>query len=315
MLGVAFSLLSALSFSMSGIFARRGVAGALASQGQLITVLGGLPMFVLAALLTGQLLRAAQLPLESYLLLAAAGLVNPGIGRYCHFRAMSHIGAARASPIEALQVPFSVIVAFLVLAESVNGPMMAGILLIILGPMAMWERRRRSVPAAAAPTPAASKDSSRFDFDQVQGYTFAGLAAVAYGTTPILIRAAFEDTSGMGIFGGMIAYSAASLLLMATMVKPSRRELVRTMDPKMVRLFASSTTFTFLAQMFRYVALSAAPVVVVQPLQRTAGLFTLVLSWLFNRSLERITLRVMLGVLISTAGSGLIILGQLDTWL
>ena len=46
------------------------------------------------------------------------------------------------------------------------------------------------------------------------------------------------------------------------------------------------------------------------PLQRTASVFSLFLSFIFNRSLETFTVRIVAGVLISIAGTGLLLVGR-----
>lgn len=81
MLGAVLALLSAFSFSMNSVLVRRGVTQASASQGATITVLMGVPMFLAAALVTGQLFRVGELSGESLGLLAGAGLVHFVIGR------------------------------------------------------------------------------------------------------------------------------------------------------------------------------------------------------------------------------------------
>jgi len=75
------------------------------------------------------------------------------------------------------------------------------------------------------------------------------------------------------------------------------------MHPKTARLFLGAGLFVFLAQMFRFIALSMAPVAVVTPLQRAGIIFTLILSWILNRRLEYINWKVVLGILISVSGS------------
>ena len=46
------------------------------------------------------------------------------------------------------------------------------------------------------------------------GYIFASLAALAYGTTPIMARFALEHTGpATGILGGLIAYVAATAVV------------------------------------------------------------------------------------------------------
>ena len=49
-------------------------------------------------------------------------------------------------------------------------------------------------------------------FRQAEGYFFGILGATAYGTSPIFIRAALVD-NGLGVFGGLVSYSAAAVIL------------------------------------------------------------------------------------------------------
>ena len=60
MLGVLFALISTASFSFNTVMVRRGVVRASASAGAFVTVLMGVPMFAVAALVSGQLFRAAE---------------------------------------------------------------------------------------------------------------------------------------------------------------------------------------------------------------------------------------------------------------
>ena len=51
------------------------------------------------------------------------------------------------------------------------------------------------------------------------GYLFASLAAIAYGTTPIMARFALEHTGpSTGILGGLIAYVAATAVVSLALV-------------------------------------------------------------------------------------------------
>ena len=74
-----------------------------------------------------------------------------------------------------------------------------------------------------------------------------------------------------------------------------------------VRLFLAAGFFVFAAQMFRFIALSLAPVAVITPLQRTGAIFVLGLSWAVNRHLEKITWQVVAGLLFSVAGAVLLV--------
>lgn len=79
------------------------------------------------------------------------------------------------------------------------------------------------------------------------------------------------------------------------------------MRPATIRLFLGAGFSVFLAQMFRFIALSLAPVAVVTTLGRAGSVFTLGLSWLLNRDLEQITARVVIGVGFSVSGAVLLV--------
>ncbi len=334
MLGALFAVLSALSFSTNAVLVRRGVTQASPSQGAFITVMIGVPLFFVAALAAGQLLRAGDLPASSYGLLAFAGIIHFILGRSLNYRAIAAVGAARTAPIQALTIPYSILIALIFLDESITLGMAAGIGLIMVGPAIMVERSGRRPAAAPAPAasvaaaiPAASEPVAPaaaaiptepvaaaaaatkpgFELRQVEGYVSALLAAMVYGTTPILIRAALEGESGLSILGGLAAYSAAAALLLVSVLLPGRRGLLATMRPATIRLFLGAGFSVFLAQMFRFIALSLAPVAVVTTLGRAGSVFTLGLSWLLNRDLEQITARVVIGVGFSVSGAVLLV--------
>jgi drug/metabolite transporter (DMT)-like permease len=315
MLGAVIALLSAFAFSLNGVLVRRGVVNATAAQGAFITVLMGVPLFALAALVAGQLFRLSSLSLEDYGLLAAAGMIHFVVGRYFNYQAIAAIGASRTGPIQALQIPYSIIVALIFLGEDVTLWMAVGIVLVMLGPAVMIERKKPApVSAASAEPPTTSPATTatlttapKVELRQVEGYACSILSAVMYGTSPILIRAALEGHSGLSVLGGLVSYTAAALLLIASVLLPSQRTFVSTLRPSTVRVFTGAGVSIFLAQMFRFVALSMASVAVVSTLQRASVVFTLILSWVMNRQLEFITPRLVLSVVVSVAGAVLLV--------
>ena len=319
MIGALLSVFSALAFSLSDVLVRRGVIRASASQGAFITVLIGVPLFAMAALVTGQLLRLDDLGLTAYGYLALAGIVHYVVGRYFNYAAIGAIGAARAGPVQALSLPYSILVAFVALGEGINFLMGVGIALILVGPLLMVEGSSgRPVPVpppaqplrtteADAPAAPAVRDETNFQPRQAEGYFFAFMAAIGYGSSPVLIRAALEGHSGLSILGGFVSYVAAGALLLLSLLIPARRHLIQTLQPTTLRLFFGAGFAVFMAQMLRFLALSVASVAVVTTLLRFGSVFTLILSWTFNRQIERITLRVVLGVLVSVTGAVLLV--------
>ncbi|MCY4624459.1 MAG: EamA family transporter [Chloroflexi bacterium] len=320
MLGALFAVLSALSFAFSTITARRGVIGSSASFGLYITVILGVPLFAIAALATGQIFDTFDLSPEAMLLLAGAGVLHFLIGRYCNYRCIDAIGSNRSQPLQATNTIYSVVVAVIVLSEEVTPLMGVGIVLLVVGPMIMVERRRQRQPepvaaqtaeqpaAAATPTAGTPRPNAATNPRYVEGYTFGLLSAAAYGTSPIMIRYALEDT-GLGIAGGLIAYIAAAGLLIATLAIPGQLKNMRGFDLKVVPMFSASAVAVFLAQLFRFAALAIAPVSLVTPLTRLGVVFVPTLSFVFNRNLESFSLRVLIGIALSGLGAVLLAIG------
>src|SRR5438067_5608467 len=101
LLGLGLTLLSAVGFGLSSVAGRRGMLGGTATQGIFVSGLAGIPLFLLASALSGQLFRASELSLAAYLWLIGAGLTQFLFGRYCFYRCVGAIGANRAAPISS----------------------------------------------------------------------------------------------------------------------------------------------------------------------------------------------------------------------
>ncbi|MEK9659043.1 MAG: EamA family transporter, partial [Chloroflexota bacterium] len=120
MLGAAFGVLSASSFALSNVFARRGVMGLSALQGIYITVVAGVPLFFIAALVSGQVFRLGELGWSQHAWLAASGVTQYIVGRYSNYRAIRALGANGSAPLLSLSVLVSVVLAVPLLGERIS---------------------------------------------------------------------------------------------------------------------------------------------------------------------------------------------------
>ena len=311
MLGIVFIVISAIWFGFATIGMRRGVATASALNGLYLTLLPGVPLFWLAALVSGQAFDVGQLARSDYGLLAAAGVVHFLVGRYCSLRSFAAIGANRASPVIVGSVLVSVGFAVTLLDEEFTPLMAAGTALLIVGPgIAIRRPARAPEPATVPAAPDAGRAAPRAQaaFDAIprerllKGYAWALATAVAFGVSPILIREALGD-SGLGVLGGALSYTMAGLLLLALLATPGQLSGLRRASGTAQRWFLFGALTIILAQLFRFLALSHAPVTVVVPLMRGGIVFTILLSFIFNRSLESFDRRVLAGIAVSLAGS------------
>ncbi|HXG35702.1 MAG TPA: DMT family transporter, partial [Dehalococcoidia bacterium] len=235
MLGVLFAILSSACFGLNNASTRRGVLTGSAAQGVYITVILGVPLFFLATLASGQLFRLKDITGEGYLLLAAAGIVHYLLGRYYNYRAIAVIGSNRTAPVQTVSVIYTLFLAVVFLDESISAVRWLGVALVLIAPLVMlqWDRRARRTQASdplEQPIVAVSTDSlarrpapstatsgqisaqSRLAarFRLVEGYVFAIVGGLGYGTSPILIREALSGNS-LGILGGLVSYVAAAV--------------------------------------------------------------------------------------------------------
>ena len=307
MLGVLFGVLSAASFSLNMIAVRRGVLLASATQGMYITVIGGVPLFAISALVTGQIFDISRVTGMAWLYLPAAGIVHFNIGRYGNYQTVRYIGANASTPFRSLTPLFAVSMSILFLDDSVTLLKGFGIALVILAPLIMiqWKRRAPEPAPAEAGAVAAQgtpQSAATVTYNWRKGILWAFIASLAYGTSPLLVKAGLQE-SGLSLLGGTISYVAASMVLILALGLPGRLAFVMGMPRGAIKYFIYGGLAVFFAQMFRYVGLAIAPVSVMTPLQQTGSVWTVVFSFIFNRNTELFGPRIYAAILFSTLGA------------
>lgn len=308
-LGALLAVLSSAAFSLNGATVRRGVLTASVSQGMAITVPMGVPLFFIAALVTGYLGAITGFSVRTVLLLATAGVLHFVWGRYCNYRATRAMGATAGMPLRALDFPFKLGLAIVFLGEVLTPLKLFGIGLVLVGGTIAVKRRRRAKPAAKAARPAAESvgaaavKTPAFTPNYAEGYTFILLSITGFGMSPLFIRMALEDAGlGPALAGGLISYLAATVVIGLTFLKPGQFAHVRTIDTASVKWFLVSALFAAFSHMCRYMALSVAPITVVAPIQRAGSLLRIVFNWLINRDYEVFEPRLLVGIFISILG-------------
>jgi drug/metabolite transporter (DMT)-like permease len=298
-LGAIFAILSAASFALNTAMARRGVVSGTPIQAMAVTVPLGVVCFLPLALLTGELMRLPQFPTLAIAWMAAVGVVHFVIGRYCNFRSNAEAGVNLTAPVVQLQVVVTMIMAVVVLHEPCTVLQMIGGALIINGSLITQQ-----APARTAARVPAQSDTPLFAPRYVAGYLFATLAAVSYGSTPVMARFALEDTGpATGILGGLISYAAATAVAALALVSPAIRRNVFSITRNNARWFTASGVFVAAAQGFFFAAVAVAPVMLVMPLLQLSLVFRMLFSTWLNPAHEIVGPLVLAGVVISVAGA------------
>ena len=298
MLGGFLALLAAAFFGLNNAATRRGVLTGTVLQGMSISVPIGLPLFFLAALVTGSIADIFNFPPASVLLLVTAGVAHFIWGRFCNYMALQSMGGNLVGPVQQSSLLISLALAIIFLDEVLTPLRIIGIILILLGPLVMLRSRKVQLQAETEATPAL------FQPNYVRGFTFAALSALGYGSSAVLIRGAVVDVSfGASMAGGVIAYGAATLVLVPVLVYPRFWAEVTSMNRMTANWFTLSGFVVCASQILRFMSLTIAPVTVVAPIQQTTTIWRVIFGWFLNREYEDFSFWVLAGIGVSLSGA------------
>jgi drug/metabolite transporter (DMT)-like permease len=294
MLGAFLAVLSAASFAATNTASRRAVLTGTPAQGMVLSNPIGVLCFLIVAVLTAEITRIGEFPSVTAAWMAGVGILHFVLGRYANLRANQRVGANLTAPVTQLNVIVTLTLAVLVLGEPCTVLQIAGGAIMLSGAFITQRQTLASLPAAAA----------NFTPRHAEGLLFALLAALAYGTSPIMTRTALQFSGpSSAMLGGLIAYSAATAAVaVMILLSTSLRLNVKSVKPDNVRWFLCSGVAVAVAQGFLYAALSVAPIMVVIPLLQLSLVFQLLLSMWLNPEHEVFGPKVITGAAISMVG-------------
>jgi drug/metabolite transporter (DMT)-like permease len=296
-LGAVLAILSAATFALTNATGRRGVITGTAVQGMVISIPVGLLCFLAVALLTGALESLQRLTASAFAALMTAGVLHFVVGRYCNFRASQAAGVNLTAPVTQLNAAVTLVLAVVVLREPCTMLQMIGGVVMVAG----------SLLTQLASQPVTESNASSLPIfvpRLAAGFLFASIAALMYGTTPIIVRQAIHDAGPLsGIAGATIAYAAASAVVALGLSLPSLRRNVLQVSGENARWFVYSGIFVAAAQGFLYSALAVAPIMLVAPLLQLSLVFRFVFAILLNPHHELFGIMVVIGSVVSIAGA------------
>ncbi len=312
MLGGFFALLAAVTFALNNSSARRGVLTGTMSQAMAITVPMGVPLFFLATLAVGSASAALEFSPEAMLALSAAGIIHFVFGRYCNYRATRAMGANLVGPLQQVSLVLTLVLAILILGETLTLLRLLGIGLLVLGP-AITLREDTETPTRPpratdqAESTAEKSESGRapaFVVNYTEGTIFALLSALAYGTSPILVRFGIGSGGlGVSLAAGLVSYCAATVVMLPALLWPGWLRQVLAADRSAITWFSVSGVTVCLSQMFLYMGFAVAPVSVVSPIQRLSIVFRIYFGQLLNPHHEVFGGKLYLGTAVSLIGA------------
>jgi drug/metabolite transporter (DMT)-like permease len=311
MLGVIYAVLAAAAFGFNNASARRGILTGTPIQGLAISMPIGMVFFFLGAVATGEWSQLSRLVWWDVLMLSGAGFMHFVWGRYFNILSLGAVGANIAAPVQQVQLLLTLGLAVWLLGESLTPLKILGILLVILAPAVILERRAKARARARVTTAARERATaatgvepakSAFQPRLAQGYAYALMSAIGFGTSPILIKAGLANT-GLSLVGGFVSCTAATLVVVLILCLPSQLRQVLHTSRESRKWFAFSGISVSLSHFFRYLALGLLPVSVVQPMQSLSLIFRMIFGFFINREHEQFDRYVIFGLMLSISGA------------
>jgi drug/metabolite transporter (DMT)-like permease len=219
----------------------------------------------------------------TFVLLALSIIIAVGVGDNVFFESSRTVGLARAMTIAMTYPLITTALAALVLGETITLQVvlgacltLAGIVLIVAGRERSGERHPRYWHGVAA----------------------AGLACVAWGISPILMKAPLEEMDAAAAQGVRLPVAAA-LLWATPWARGSLGQLVRA-GPSMINRMALLSVLTVFSSVMYVAGIKYAGVAVGSILSSVAPMFAIPLGVVFLH--ERLSVGAILGVLVTLAG-------------
>jgi transporter family protein len=282
--GIFYALVAGLFWGSSPVLVKRGLVGSDVSAATLYQQATILLTLVLAAVIEGDLMaqRISPLPLAVFVV---TGVVGAYLGRTLFVKSVAQIGASRAQSVNNSSPLITVLLAALLLGETLSPAVLGGVLLIIAGVFFVTKPEANGKDAGAART-----------------LTLTSLlATLCYGIVPVLKKLG-TDLGGPPVLGALVMH-ATGLALLLTLGRLLKVEL------KWHKLPVSSFVCFVVAGVLQGVgsiltlkALLHAPASVVAPIWNTQPIISFLLTKALLQGIEVVSLRDGVAAALVVAG-------------
>jgi drug/metabolite transporter (DMT)-like permease len=285
--GIFYALIAGLFWGSSPVLVKRGLVGSDVSAATLYQQATILLTLVLAAVLEGNPMaqRIAPLPLAVFI---ATGIVGAYLGRTLFVKSVAQIGASRAQSLNNSSPLITVLLAALLLGETLSVAVLGGVLLIIAGVFFVTTTDAQGEDSGAART-----------------LTLTSImATLCYGVVPVLKKFG-TDLGGPPVLGALVMH-ATGLALLLTLGRLLKIELKWHKLPLSSFLcFVGAGVLQGIGSILTLKALLYAPASVVAPIWNTQPIISFILTKVLLQGIEVVTLRdgvaaalVVMGVLV-----------------
>ncbi len=302
-MGEFFAVVSMTLFALTNIAVARGHDGRSRSSGAFLSIL---ITFLLAFLIwVVSAWREGWPPVsrEAMAWFALSGVLTIFIGRVFVYASIQHLGAIKASAVKRLNPFFAVLLGVTVLGESVSGPMLIGLLLIV----ASFAVLVRQAVFMADDDHSAIKQSA-FDRFVNLGYLYGPVSAFAYASGYVarkqgmMIQPDAAFGTALGALTGIVFF-----IVTAGFVKSYRDDLVRTFTV-FNKWFLLAGLLSSFGQISYFAALAYIGISKIALIVSMEVFMTMILSTVVFLSKERLTSDVIIAAVLGFLGTVFVIL-------
>lgn len=273
--GVLAAFFTAFLFALNSIVLRRGVLSGYVYSGTLISILIGVPTFLLSSIIMGEYSSITSLSIEFILIFSLVGLLHFALGRYLYYLSVHYSGTIVSMPVMASGQIIAAYLAILLLHEEITLYKVIGLLLATIG-FILFINIGREIGTVK------------------KSLLLSSIVALTFASTTLIIRYGLL-TARLPILGVFISYTAVSPIYLILLSKKDLRREVLSMNRYVIYYLCISAVLVNIGQLFKYISLNLVEVSIVGPIISSEILLNLLFSSLINREYEIVNYRTIIG--------------------
>jgi len=282
-MAITLALLSSLLMSFTTIMMKKGIERTNPTSAMLVVTVVGSLIFLAISL---PVIKLDYLKSKAFLLFILAGIFAPALVRWLYFVSLDRLGASISASIGSTGPAFTAILAIIFLKEKLTVSISLGIVLIITGIIIL----QRSMDT-----------DGEFRVQRKKDLIFPVLSAIFLGLA-LVFRKMGLNILDVPLFGVTVGF-LTSLFFYSILFLMSKnmRHSVSMSRNDLLFLCAAGVSLTT-GWLTLFYALSLGDVIIVAPLSNLQPVMVVGLSYLFLKDIEKITSKMIAGMLVVLIG-------------
>ena len=282
-MAIALALLSSLLGGLTTILMKKGIARTNPTSAMLVVTVVGSLIFLAVSL---PVVKLDYLKSKAYLLFVLAGVFSPALVRWLYFISLDRLGPSVSSSILSTGPAFTAIMAIVFLKEKLTVSIGLGIVLIITGIIIL----ERSI-----------NTGNGFRVQRKKDLIFPLLSAIFLGLALVFRKMGLSilDVPLFGLTVGFLT-SLVFYTMMCLMSKSMRNSI--SLNRSDMLFLGAAGVFLTTGWLTLFYALSLGNVIIVAPLSNLQPVTVVGLSYLFLKDIEKITSKMIVGIILVLIG-------------